>query len=508
MCKRAAIIEWYTAKDDADWTAHTSAPRQDTPPRVAPATHGRLSSRRFLGSVTAILLLASAGGWWWRTERVALLSSETDVPAPAQHELETAVLRDDPANLYWEYHFAQQGSGLPAAMWPADPDAQLELAIDTLEIQGDRAVARVGLRARNGEVAKRQTRFYRRTTSGWQRTPPDPLLWGPERSLDTLFFSFRFRQRDASAVSTVASQVDALYATLRRNVGLPITLGAEKLVIEVSVTQPPGQAIPWNHAPDYIRVPSPALYLAPVELTDADLLAQSIALSLLEHVLAQASEQYAVEESWQLMLDGLRLWQLWDLDLPLSVWREDIVQWMYMDLPAIPPEQPLVLPSRYRDLCAAHKLWMSSLVQLYIPSRCAEGDRENWFLSPSSTRGAPTRLDQLVPLLLPAEDGDAQGEPQHVSRPGQAVALATLIEYTVATYGRERLPALVAGLGQYESWNTLLPAVFGVSAHEFEAGWQAYLATHYGHRTGRIPQHGIGVASMLIAHFPAVSFSV
>jgi hypothetical protein len=39
---------------------------------------------------------------------------------------------------------------------------------------------------------------------------------------------------------------------------------------------------------------------------------------------------------------------------------------------------------------------------------------------------------------------------------------------------------LVAGLGQYESWDTLLLAVYGISAAEFEAGWQAYLAAHYG----------------------------
>jgi hypothetical protein len=59
------------------------------------------------------------------------------------------------------------------------------------------------------------------------------------------------------------------------------------------------------------------------------------------------------------------------------------------------------------------------------------------------------------------------------------VALATLIEYAVATYGRDRLPVLMAGLGQSESWDTLLPAVYGVSSAEFEAGWQAYLADHY-----------------------------
>ncbi|HMN29643.1 MAG TPA: hypothetical protein PKE45_15950, partial [Caldilineaceae bacterium] len=66
------------------------------------------------------------------------------------------------------------------------------------------------------------------------------------------------------------------------------------------------------------------------------------------------------------------------------------------------------------------------------------------------------------------------------AQPGKTVALATLIEYAVTTYGRERLPALVAGLGQYDSWETLVPAVFGVSVAQFERGWQLYLSEHYG----------------------------
>jgi hypothetical protein len=70
--------------------------------------------------------------------------------------------------------------------------------------------------------------------------------------------------------------------------------------------------------------------------------------------------------------------------------------------------------------------------------------------------------------------------PRQRNHPAQTVALAMLVEYAAATYGRERLPALVTGLGQYESWETLIPAVFDVSTAEFEAGWQAYLAAKYG----------------------------
>jgi hypothetical protein len=38
---------------------------------------------------------------------------------------------------------------------------------------------------------------------------------------------------------------------------------------------------------------------------------------------------------------------------------------------------------------------------------------------------------------------------------------------------------LVTALGEYQSVETLVPALFGVPAADFEAGWQAYLAAHY-----------------------------
>ncbi len=44
------------------------------------------------------------------------------------------------------------------------------------------------------------------------------------------------------------------------------------------------------------------------------------------------------------------------------------------------------------------------------------------------------------------------------------------IDYAVAIHGRARLPLLVAALGHYDRWETLVPAVYGVSAAEFEGG--------------------------------------
>jgi hypothetical protein len=179
------------------------------------------------------------------------------------------------------------------------------------------------------------------------------------------------------------------------------------------------------------------------------------------------------------VVSGLRLWQLWDLDLPLAAWREDVVKWSYLDVLATRPEQSDGLPERYVALCTTHKLWMPSPTQINIPLLCADADWEDFLLSPWGWYDPPAHLDQLGAPLRPGEYIEEPDSLRLVRHPGQTVALATLIEYAVDAYGRERLPALVAGLGQYESWDKLLPAIFGVSAAEFEAGWQAYLAVHY-----------------------------
>jgi hypothetical protein len=272
---------------------------------------------------------------------------------------------------------------------------------------------------------------------------------------------------------------------MQRNLGLPVSsaglpspFAGEKLVIDVSVMQTPGVAAPWFNPSNHFGVPSPAVYLAPSELTDAELLAQSIVFPLLAHVLAQASDQHQIGAAWQPLLGALHLWQVWDLELPLSAWQKEVVQWLYIDLPASRPGA-VVLPEHYTALCAAHKLWLPSPAQLNIPLVCTGRDWEHWLFSSWGPRDPLTRLDQLAVPVRPGKDG-ASSRSNQVHHPGQTVALATLIEYVVATYGRKRLPALVAGLGQYDSWDTLIPAVYGVSPAEFEAGWQAYLKAHYG----------------------------
>src|SRR5262249_49759026 len=155
----------------------------------------------------------------------------------------------------------------------------------------------------------------------------------------------------------VSPQLDALYTTLCRHFGLPSTPEAAKLVVDVSLTQNPGSALlqPHNYERfvmgDRLVVASPALYWAPLDLTDEQLLAQALALPLVEQVLGQAREGYAIRTPWQPLLSGLELWQVWHLALPLSTWREAVVQWLYVDLPNASPGQAFVLPAHYAELC-------------------------------------------------------------------------------------------------------------------------------------------------------------
>jgi hypothetical protein len=359
----------------------------------------------------------------------------------------------------------------PAAVW--------DIEFSKLELWGQCAIVSIVTKAKSAAPAYRQTLFYQRTATRWIRMEPDATQWGAERMLETPNFVYHFRQNDAQTVATVAPQIDALYITMQRNFGLPISPGGEKLMIDVSVSQPPGDALSSFTASKRFLVSSPARYLAPVAISDTDLLAQSIALPLLTYVRAQAVEHYALNSSWQPLLGGLRLWQLWEMNLPLAGWREDVVKWLYLDLSATRPGQPMVIPDRYQELCATHKPWLASPLLIKIPLLCAERKWEESLWTPGHPRHPVTRLERFaLPVVSPSyEETSNVTEPRFY--PGRTVVLATMVEYTVATYGRERLPVLVASLGQYESWETLIPAVYGVSPAEFEAGWQAYLAAHY-----------------------------
>lgn len=489
MGRQTATVEWVVAENDAEWEQICAPSTPEMRPGVAAASPDRRDTQRILAGVALVLLLlAGAGAWGGRAIEAEPLAEEAhatagrELPVVAQRDGRLTISKatgEDGAD--WWHQLAREYDGLLAATQTAAPDEHLDAALRNVEFHGDQALATVVMYRGDGSPAYRQTRFYQRTSTRWQGIAPDASLWGPERSLETPSFIFHFRQRDAAAVIAVAPQVETLYQTMRHNFGLPLSPPAEKLVIEVSVTQTPGHSSSWFGAASPMVVTSPARYRAPVGLADAELLAQAIILPLLEHVIAKAARHHAISPARSLLLRGLRLWQVWELGLPLSAWRDDITQWVYRDRPTHTPQ----LPGRYSELCAAHQLWLPSPMQIYIPLWCDDPAREAAHMTQWYSREPPIRLAQLA---LPDELLASAGGPDWADYAGQSIALysgqtialVTLIDYAVAAYGRERLPVLMASLGQHESWETLLPAVYGVSAADFEAGWQADLAARYG----------------------------
>lgn len=487
MRKQTPSLDWQIVEDDVEWECQQTLFVTE---EAAPTSHRLFLKEYFWSAIALLLLLGVAGDWWWRTAQAksertkvqaTVIAQQTSTETVSDPTFLVASIERQPTSM--EPYGYERTSGINYYTGQsANPTSTLGVNLHTVEFHGVQAIANIIMVGPSGVPVYRQTRFYGRTAKGWQPAPPEPALWGSEQGFATHYLLFNYRKRDEAIVQAIAPRMDKLYTTLWRNFGLPIHPIQDRIVIDVHVTQPPGQVISWFETPNPFTVPSPALYLAPVGLSDADLLAQSIALPLTRSVIAQANARYAISKRWQPMLDALYLWQIWDTDLPLAAWQETLVKWQYVDLPIASLREAVPLPKRYQEFCAAYKLWMQSPTQVNIPLICAERHWEEWYWSPWRANMPLTRLAQFS---VPVADWDElefalARPPFPINHPGQTVALTTLIEYAVATYGYDRLPALVAGLGRYDRWETLLPAVYGISSTEFEAGWRAYLRTHYG----------------------------
>jgi hypothetical protein len=482
MRKRTPLLEWQIVEKHDEWEAALRSLAVDSTASV-PVVHHHPYRRYVIGGLLALLLLvASAGGWLWQTAQVGLEQIGGELSGAVQIELTS--LPTPPAVTWassstaiaWGRQLEREQHTLHTLLSADVPVDQLVTDVNTINLLGDLAVVKFVTTAEDGTQVHQQTRFYRHTAEGWHRTMPEAELWGAPRRLESEYFIFDFRQNDAQVIAAVAPQVDALYTELQHNFGL--LPNAEKLVIEVTVEHVTGAVLTpqWEREP--LVVPSPALYFAPVELNDSTLLAQSIAIPLIDYMAERAGEEYSMPFHGRPLLGSISLWQLWELEMPLAQWRQEIVRWLYDDTTTNDSEKESVLPDHYDELCAMHSLWMLSPVLVGIPIECMTLDRGVWVATKWLHHVSTTHLERLQ---RPLDDYqyDFDGE-NYLSRSTSVVAVATLVEYAVTAYGHERLPALLAGAAQHESWETLIPAVYGVSPAEFEEGWQTYMAAEYG----------------------------
>lgn len=291
--------------------------------------------------------------------------------------------------------------------------------------------------------------------------------------LVTKNFVFHFPQRDAQTVALVAPRLERFYATVQQNFGVTSTAPAP-LFITVTTTRTVATAPYRPRIFTTLDAPSPTLYPT-TTWSESDLLHQSLALLLIDHTLAQVVRHHKIDAMRYPLLDGLRLWQLWQAELPLGRWQAELVRWIYVDLPATPSTAPLPLPQQYSSFCTAHTLWMSHPAQIRLPLLCTGLDQSPDRLPRTLVQEAPRFLPPLDTPVYPDEETDAHGATQATRHPGHVIAIATVVDYVSRRYGRAQVPRLVAGWGRYPTWDELTPVLFGVSATDFETDWLATL---------------------------------
>jgi hypothetical protein len=264
---------------------------------------------------------------------------------------------------------------------------------------------------------------------------------------------------------------------MRRDFGSSATDAPSKLTIEVATDGlPEGYAL--NSAKRTITVSSPTLLSVPVEMTATTVFYQSVVYPLASLVVADLVDHYPGRwylpfVMWEPLIRALRLWGLWEDNGPLAVGHDEVVHWLYQNAQAAGLDARQALPAGYERLCRTYRVWGVSPEDMFIPLNCKElGESQR------APMVSPALATWLVELTYVA--GYHMGDVPPIKAASRVVALETVIEYIVAIYGRDHLPRLIAALPAHTSWHTLVPAVFGVSADEFETGWQVYLATHYG----------------------------
>lgn len=490
--RASTTLDWQVYDNETEYRAAMLHP---LPPPAPPAQ----KARRPLWLLPAVLLAGLIVGvislQLWRMAQTGLAQArqalsvtvEADLWAAA-HAAATSSSNAPGTTGDWQRQIDREAAHLQGLNAATPLTAPLTATTQLLDLGENWALVQVTTQAASDQTTYRQTRVYAETEWGWVRVPPRALYWGSPRQWETAHFSFRYYAHDQAAVRAAAARLEALYPMFYAAF-FPEPPAGPKLTVEVTPERMPGRLAEPAQPGAPIITPSPGVYLAPNTVSDADLLAQAVALRLLGDLLAQARERYAASTYWQPVLEGVYLWQLWESNLPLAAWRVPLVKLIYqknLDM------EPAFLP----DFCAQHNLWMASPLEIGVPLMCY-GRPSIYYLTvwgetaipplgaatPPASHAA-AGMQNLLRGRESLEDEEWLRQYHPAITIALAVALATaqapMLDYAAADYGPLTIPALLAALQKHDEWTTLVPAVFGVSAAEFDARWRDYLIEAYG----------------------------
>lgn len=353
-----------------------------------------------------------------------------------------------------------------------------ETEILDFTLRGDRAVARIRVAYPPNEGVYRESRFYRETAEGWLRTQPDASLWGSPESVESEFFVFHFRRLDRAAVREAAPLLDAVYLHIHTALEVPLPVAsdpAEKIQIHVASAQE-AAAYLWYDKDKPLWVDSPWLLRLPNSVTDGQALAEMAAFTLRRSAVNELlSPLSKMDEPTAGLRGGLRLWLAWEERLLAQSHKTGIVGWHYQNASHSPQRLPVSFPERC-ELFNSWQIVFSTVPLFFYCSMEPAVVLSTYSRPPTSLAWLPISQPQYLSSV------DGSGESSSYLQ-GQAIAFATLLEYAAHTYGSGSVAALLRAAREGKHWTTAAPECFGLSAAEFEAGWQAWLAETYGVET-------------------------
>lgn len=262
----------------------------------------------------------------------------------------------------------------------------------------------------------RETRFFRQEGDVWQRTLPAEPFWGDSHTRQGEHLRFDYRTVDTAAVEAIAPQMEEVYETVHQTLGLELSPSILTIVIVPDLPQA------TKFSAKYREITSPVLSQIPIALSNTEYLAHQVA----SQITAVALEQAVVGHPnlhlsrWQRMTWVLRGWLRTDALTQRAPWHQQ-----------------------------ADALFQQRLAN-------------EW----------PLRLRDLG-------DWDDAEPATQAERMWQYAASESFFIYTAETYGREIIPVLLDGFGQYPTWKELVPAVFHTSADQLERGYNGWLAARY-----------------------------
>lgn len=481
MKRHDVTVKWMVKEEEEDeeaWLARRNGAETQAGSETESTSSVVRGREQLMALLVVAMVLLLGAGWFWQRQPAATRTSR---------ELQT-VLNQEAQSYKGNTEPIAHATDLPSggvslSKEPVGHSTEIApepiesgVKLESYQQVGDHVMAQVTANypVEGAMQAYRETRFYQRSQDSWQRIKPDPVLLGADKTLQIAHFVILYKEVDADAVYTTAPKLEQLYAKMVRVLGQAAADPTSTYTIEVVTDK-----IPFGYyllsGSQKLQVPSPTLLSVPAEIMAATVLYQSMVYPLARKLVmesvhvAQYQVQYGIVR-WLPTQNALALWLMWDDGGPLAVGRTEVIDWVYQN--SLTDERKLYrpLPAGYARFCRTYRIWATTPWDAFIPLGCIGADKELSFPHYYAN------MSFLLPLSLNTEKG-TDLYPDILSI--RTVLTETVIEYVVAAYGLERLHLFVAAIDGLVPLDTLIPAVFGASPGEFEAGWRRFVTKHY-----------------------------